>query len=438
MITALSSLLVAFLFFQMAARLDFIIFGATGFTGQYTVQELIRISEQKPCTWGVAGRNKEKLNTLLKTVGKKVGKDLSSVEVFIADVDDAKSLESMASRAKVVMNCCGPYRHWGEQVVKACIAGGASHVDVSGEPQYMEQMQLEYHDAAHQKGVYIVSACGFDSIPDDLGLVFLQNQFKGDLNSAEAYIDGKIEGPVSGATLHYGTYESAVYGVTHRNELRSLRQKLYPTRLPKLTPVLKPRGVLFKSEVLNKWCLPFLGADRAVMMRSQRFFYEVDKKRPAQVHTYISMPSLLSAIGTILFGIIFATFCQFSWSRKLLLKHPKFFTAGLASHEGPSEETMNNTLFSVTLVGKGWEEKAAQPLDAHDGPPTKEITVKVSGRNPGYGATCTTLIMSAFMILHESDKMPSRGGVYSPGAAFAKTSIISELHKNGLTFDVIS
>lgn len=423
----------------MAAKLDFVIFGATGFTGQYTVQELIRISEQKPCTWGVAGRNKEKLNTMLKTVGNRVGKDLSSVEVIVADVDDAQSLESMASRAKVVINCCGPYRHWGEQVVKACIASGASHVDVSGEPQYMEQMQLEYHGAAQQKGVYIVSACGFDSIPDDLGLVFLQNQFKGDLNSVESYIDGELEGPpTSGARLHFGTYESAVYGVASRNELRSLRQKLYSSRLPKLTPVLKPRGVLFKSEVLNKWCLPFLGSDRAVMLRSQRYFYEAEKKRPAQVHTYIAMPSLLSAIGTILFGIIFATFCQFSWSRKLLLKYPKFFTAGFASHEGPSEETMNNTVFSVTLVGKGWEDKAAQPLDAHDGLPSKTMTVKVRGRNPGYGATCTALIMSAFMILNESDKMPPHGGVFPPGAAFAKTSIISELHKNGLTFDVVA
>lgn len=60
---------------------------------------------------------------------------MSSVEVIVADVDDAVALEAMASRAKVVINCCGPYRHWGEQVVKACIAGGAHHVDVSGEPQ---------------------------------------------------------------------------------------------------------------------------------------------------------------------------------------------------------------------------------------------------------------------------------------------------------------
>lgn len=43
----------------------------------------------------------------------------------------------------------------------------------------MEKIQLEYHKAAEEKGVYIVSACGFDSIPADLGTVFLMNKFQG-------------------------------------------------------------------------------------------------------------------------------------------------------------------------------------------------------------------------------------------------------------------
>jgi short subunit dehydrogenase-like uncharacterized protein len=43
----------------------------------------------------------------------------------------------------------------------------------------MERMQLEYHKAAEEKGVYAISACGFDSIPADLGTVYLMNKFKG-------------------------------------------------------------------------------------------------------------------------------------------------------------------------------------------------------------------------------------------------------------------
>lgn len=40
-------------------------------------------------------------------------------------------------------------------------------------------MQLNYHDQAAEKGVYIVGSCGFDSIPADMGVVYTRDQFKG-------------------------------------------------------------------------------------------------------------------------------------------------------------------------------------------------------------------------------------------------------------------
>lgn len=85
----------------------------------------------------------------------------------------------MTKMAKVIINCCGPYRFYGENVVKACVDTRTHHVDISGEPEYMERMQLKYHDIAKEKGIYIVSACGLDSIPADLGVVFLEQNFNG-------------------------------------------------------------------------------------------------------------------------------------------------------------------------------------------------------------------------------------------------------------------
>lgn len=79
------------------------------------------------------------------------------------------------------------------------INAGTHHVDVSGEPQFMERMQLEYNDLAREKGVYIVSACGFDSIPADLGMVFLEKHFDGEVHSVETYLKSWPTGPVSGA-----------------------------------------------------------------------------------------------------------------------------------------------------------------------------------------------------------------------------------------------
>jgi short subunit dehydrogenase-like uncharacterized protein len=61
--------------------------------------------------------------------------DLTAIRVVVADVEDEQSLREMASQARLVANCVGPYRFYGESVVKACIASGAHHLDVSGEPQ---------------------------------------------------------------------------------------------------------------------------------------------------------------------------------------------------------------------------------------------------------------------------------------------------------------
>lgn len=108
-----------------------------------------------------------------------VGLDFTSIPIHIADVKDEESLKKLASNAKCIINCCGPYRFYGEEVVKACIEMGTHHVDVSGEPQYMEEMQLRYYELAKEKKIYIVSACGFDSIPTELGVIFLQNKFNG-------------------------------------------------------------------------------------------------------------------------------------------------------------------------------------------------------------------------------------------------------------------
>lgn len=146
-------------FIMMSERLDLIIFGATGYTGQFTVQKALSVVSSD-IHWGVAGRNREKLQKTLNEVGEKAGQDMSKIPMLIADVSDYNSLVEMAKQTRVVVNVCGPYRFHGENVVKACLEGGASHIDISGEMYYMEEMQLKYHEEAKAKGLYIVSACG--------------------------------------------------------------------------------------------------------------------------------------------------------------------------------------------------------------------------------------------------------------------------------------
>jgi len=112
--------------------------------------------------------------------------------------------------------------------------------------QFMETMQLKYNKAAKEAGIYIVSACGFDCVPSDLGIIFTQQKFGGEVNAVEVYLklwstDTNRKGPL----LNYGTWESTIHSLAHSNELRELRNKLYPTKLPEFTPKLKSKYASF-------------------------------------------------------------------------------------------------------------------------------------------------------------------------------------------------
>lgn len=282
---------------------------------------------------------------------------------------------------------------------------------------------------------------GFDSIPADVGLNFLEKEFDGTVNQVETYLKSY---PINdykpkGAKLNYGTYESAIYGVCHSGELKDLRRKLFPAgRLPKFTPALAERSAMHKAEVLNdKWCLPFLGSDRSVVYRSQRYMYEAEKKRPVQMKAYISFPGFGSALGMLIGIVIFAIMSKISFTRKLLLNYPEFFTFGAVSKDGPEEATNENMKFEILFDGKGWAETFDDPNHEFALKMNKFIQTRVSAVNPGYGATCVALLVSATTILKESAKMPSTGGVYPPGAAFRGTDIVESLTKHGFTFEVL-
>ncbi|XP_055613557.1 saccharopine dehydrogenase-like oxidoreductase isoform X2 [Uranotaenia lowii] len=343
----------------------------------------------------------------------------------------------MAQQCRVVVNCCGPYRLYGEPVIQACLEAETNHVDVSGEPQFLEGMQLKYHEAAAEKGIYLISACGFDSIPADMGTVFLEQQFDGVVNSVEAYVTSKMKGRREMGFIHYGTWASAVHAIANMDEVGKIRRDLFKTKLPEIEPKLKEKSAIHKSNA-GKWSLPFMGADRSCVMRTQRFFYETENKRPLQMKAYISFGNFVEVCAVSFVGAIFWLLVKSSLGQNLLLNYPRLFSLGAVSHEGASEEAMNNTFFTLHFEGRGWEEKLSDPKEKYSYPPNKVIQTKVSGKNPGYGATCVALLLSARTILQESDKMPGRGGFLTPGAAFAKTNLIQQLCENGFTFEVVS
>jgi len=417
----------------MEKQYDVVVFGATGFTGARVVEEVARtVDEEKGLKWAVAGRNMAKVQTVLGQARRATGKDLENLPIIIADVKSDQSLIDMCKQTKVLLNTVGPYRFFGDQVVRACIEAGTHHLDVSGEPYFLERMQLLYNAKAKEAGVYIIGACGFDSIPADLAVVFAKSQFEGDLNSVEGFLSFKT-GP-EGTKINFGTWQSAIYGVGTVSETAKQRKLLYASSMPRSQHPIKKRGSLSYAKEVESWCFPFLGSDKSIVYRTQRYFMEKGE-RPIQFNPYVQVSSLFTAIMIAFFGAIFGVLAMFSPGRWLLETFPGFFSAGFISKDGPSQKQIDGTTTSYTFIGKGYSTRLTDPSEKHTGAPDKEIVVKVNGPEPGYVLTPICMVQAAYTVLAEKEKIPECG-VLTSGAALAKTTIIERLNKHNVTFKV--
>ncbi|XP_029352229.1 saccharopine dehydrogenase-like oxidoreductase isoform X1 [Echeneis naucrates] len=411
-----------------------IVFGATGFTGQFVVDEVARYAAEtagdSALKWAVAGRSRQRLEAALeRAAGRLSMPELrTDTEIIVADVSDEESLAIMCQQGVVILNCVGPYRFHGEPVVKACIENGAHYVDICGEPQFLERMQLEYHTKALDRGVYVIGSCGFDSIPADLGILYTQRQFRGTLTAVESFL--QISSGSEGFCGHDTTWQSAVHGFADSSSLRRLRKKFGHKPLPVVG--VKKRGYVFFSKEIEQYTIPFMGSDPSVVKRTQRFLYEEEHQSPVQYSAYIGVGGLFSIVKLFCGGLLFWFMVKFSLGRKLLTRFPSFFSFGLFSKAGPTMKQIEDTCFSLTFFGEGYSEGT----DPSEGTPNAKICTQVIGAEPGYVATVSAVVQAAVTVLNEVHSLPRRGGVYTPGAAFYKTSLIDRLQNHSIKFSV--
>jgi short subunit dehydrogenase-like uncharacterized protein len=249
-------------------------------------------------------------------MSEKSGEDLSEIPIILADVSDEMSLNRMAMNTRVLINCVGPYMLSGESVIKACLKEGTHYVDFTAEPQFMEKMQLLYNEEAQGKNVYIVSACGFDSIPADMGVVYLQQQFNGCVNSVELYfrVFLKIKMPLFSTIANYATWESIMYFFANSRELKDIRRKLFLHKLPKSEPKLKNRFLLHRSRYAGGIIsAPYPGVDKSIVMRSQRHFFKQESKRPVQLKVYFALSTFLQLFTIVLVGGFYLLLLNFNF-----------------------------------------------------------------------------------------------------------------------------
>ncbi len=157
----------------MSRPYDLILLGATGFTGRFVAQYLLKTyGWGGDLKWAIAGRNLGKLHRLRDELGQ------SDLPYFVADSLDPTSLDQMTAQAKVLCSTVGPFAKYGSEVVASCVRQGTHYCDITGEIQWIKRMIDAHHQEAEAKKLRIVHCCGFDSIPSDLGVFWLQKQAK--------------------------------------------------------------------------------------------------------------------------------------------------------------------------------------------------------------------------------------------------------------------
>ena len=179
----------------MQREYDIIVWGATGFTGKLVAEYMKKTYGGSNLSWAVGGRNQTKLDAL------DLGPD---VDVLVADSHDQAALEELARKTRVVLTTVGPYARYGSELVAACAAHGTHYCDLTGEVHWMRRMIEAHQDAAMASGARIVHTCGFDSIPSDIGVYFMQQQMRSQHGVAAQEIKYRtraFKGGFSGGTV---------------------------------------------------------------------------------------------------------------------------------------------------------------------------------------------------------------------------------------------
>ncbi|KAM5300778.1 saccharopine dehydrogenase-like oxidoreductase isoform 2-T2 [Glossophaga mutica] len=356
----------------------------------------------------------------------------SEVEIIVCDITNPASLDEMAKQATVVLNCVGPYRFYGEPVVKACIENGASCIDICGEPQFLELMYWKYHEKAAEKGVYIIGSSGFDSIPADLGVIYTSNKINGTLTAVESFLT--IHSGPEGLCIHDSTWKSAIYGFGDQRSLMRLRKGANLKPVPTVGPKLKRRWPVSYCRELGSYSIPFMGADVSVVKQTQRYLHENLEQSPVQYAAYVTVGGITSAMKLMFAGLFFLFFVKFGIGRQLLIKFPWLFSFGYFSKQGPTQKQIDASSFTMTFFGQGYSQGSSPDASK----PNIRICTQVKGPEASYVATPIAMVQAAMTLLNDASDLPRAGGVFTPGAAFSRTKLIDRLHQHGIEFSVIS
>ena len=380
-------------------KYDFVIYGATGFTGKLVVEYAIKqYNNNNEVSWAIAGRNNEKLEHVKEKYNLP-----SNIGKIVVDSNDQDSIDEMVSQTKCVLTTVGPYQLYGEKIIKTCISAGTDYVDLCGEPGFMHKIISECSTEAKETGARVVFSCGFDSIPFDLGVLFVQEEVMSKLNKYAPSVRGRVRamnGEFSGGTA--ASMKATMAALQSDPELINIL--VNPHALcdgiqgVQQDDDSKPTY----DEELNTWVAPFFMApiNTKNIHRSNKLMNHIYGENFKYNEMWIQGPGEEGKAAA-----------EFISTMNPLGDAPE-------PGDGPSRESRENGNYDVLFCA-----------DVDD----ETIKASVSGdMDPGYGSTSKMITESAVCLVKDCEDLA--GGIYTPAASMGK-KLIKRLESNaGLTF----
>lgn len=394
-----------------ARAFDLVVWGATGFTGRLVVEELARAAPPG-LRWAVAGRDSDRLDAVRAAHAPDVG-------ALVADVGDAASLAALARSARAIVTTVGPYARYGTALVAACVAAGTHVADLTGEPIWMRATIDRFDAPARAAGVRVVHACGFDSVPSDLGVWWLQQRTVERFGRPCTRID-HVFGPMAGG-VSGGTVASALALAADAAAEPEVRRRLDDPDVlaPGAAPTVRARASAWprREHVAGGWSVPFPMApvNERVVRRTRALLDEpwgagfgyFERWRFGSWASATAVAALQAAVP---FALAVGPVCL-ELARRL------------PPGSGPSEDVRRRGFFRSTLVGR---------VEGEVAPVVGTVS---SDLDPGYGATARMLVAMAIGLASGTfDAAPA--GVLTP-AVVGGAPYLARLETAGIRFELV-
>ncbi len=394
---------------------ELIVWGATGFTGQLVAEYLQqRYGSEGDLRWAMAARNESKLRKVAEQIGAKV-------PLLIADSHDLAALKALCAQTRVICSVVGPYASYGSELVQACVEEETHYCDLTGEVPWMRKMIDQHHAIAQEKQLKIVHTCGFDSIPSDMGVYFMQKKAQAETGAYLQHIRFRLKagkGGFSGGTIA-SLNQVLVDSQKDPSVLQVLANPYGLNPLGDQDGQDEPDLMEAKYDPIAKgWMAPFVmsAINTKVVRRSQALSghpYGRDFRYEEATLMGDGWGSKIAARGM-------------AWGMGLLQSATPGTPLGTIlawvmpkPGEGPSQSARENGFYVVDFFGTN---ETGQVYKC-----------RVKGdRDPGYGSTCKMLAETAICL--SRDEKPESYGVLTPSVAMGD-ALLKRLQENaGLSF----